>query len=207
MEETEESDETDESCFSSDSSVSSVSSDSLSNRENIHDPRYSFIMRILGIDPGLTAAGLGLIECRNTETAVVEWLTITTEKTFCLSERLGELARDLRTYLKETNPDLAVVEKLFFAANRRTAMDVAHARGVILLTLRNENIDVLEVTPLELKTAIAGDGTADKRQMQEMVKRLLKLNEIPSPADAADGLALALYGAYCSRNKGALLTV
>jgi crossover junction endodeoxyribonuclease RuvC len=154
-------------------------------------------MRILGVDPGLTTVGLGLIDYQpGKDPSVVEWLTITTDKDNPLSDRLKELADDLRAYLKETKPGLAVVEQLFFAANRRTAMDIAHARGVILSTLRDAGIEVREVTPLKLKTTIAGDGAADKRQMQEMVKRILKLNEIPSPPDAADALALALYGAY-----------
>jgi crossover junction endodeoxyribonuclease RuvC len=158
---------------------------------------YAFTMRILGIDPGLTTAGLGLIEVtKGRNPTVIEWLTITTEKSLPLPERLAELAKDLRLYLKEAAPDHAVVEKLFFATNRLTAMDTAEARGVILLTLNENGIPIQEVTPLQLKVAITGDGSADKRQVQEMVQRTLKLKELPSPADAADALALALFGAF-----------
>ncbi len=154
-------------------------------------------MRILGIDPGLSTAGLGLIETgRGKEPRALEWLTITTEKTLPLTARLGELGADLRAFLAETKPDLAIVERLFFATNRRTAMDTAQARGALLLVLQECGIEVREVTPLQLKIAITGDGSADKRQMQEMVKRILKLKEIPKPPDAADALALALFGAY-----------
>lgn len=154
-------------------------------------------MRILGIDPGLATVGIGLIEVmKNGEPVAVEWLTIKTEPGLPLALRLKELAEDLRKYIDDAKPDLAVVEKLFFATNKRTAMGVSQAQGVILATLAQSNIELLEVTPLQLKTAITGDGRADKQQMQAMVKRTLKLKEVPTPADAADALALALLGAF-----------
>ncbi|MSR68061.1 crossover junction endodeoxyribonuclease RuvC [Candidatus Peribacteria bacterium] len=157
-------------------------------------------MRILGVDPGMTRTGLGLIETtKSGNVQAIEWLTIETPAGLPLPERLSELAADLKQYLDETKPDLAVVEKLFFATNKRTAMDVSHARGVIMATLSSHGIDILEATPLQLKTAITGDGRADKKQMQSMVKRTLKLKEIPTPVDAADGLALALYGAFTKK--------
>lgn len=154
-------------------------------------------MRILGIDPGMTRTGLGLIETSKIGApTVIEWLTIETSPGLPLADRLRELSLDLQNYLSDAKPDLAVVEKLFFATNKRTAMDVSHARGVILSTLSTHSIEVREATPLQLKTTITGDGRADKKQMQTMVKRILKLKETPTPADAADGLALALYGAF-----------
>ena len=157
-------------------------------------------MRILGIDPGMTRTGLGLIETmRKDEPKAIEWLTIETSPRLPLAERLRELASDLERYLAETKPDLAVVEKLFFATNKKTAMDVSHARGVIMATLGARGIEILEATPLQLKMTVAGDGRADKKQVQSMVKRTLKLNVIPTPADAADGLALALYGAFTKK--------
>jgi crossover junction endodeoxyribonuclease RuvC len=162
-------------------------------------------MRILGIDPGLSTAGVGLIEvARDKEPVAIEWLTIETEAGLPLAERLLELACDLEEFLADAKPDLAVVEQLFFATNKKTAMDTAQARGVILLTLKKHGIDVREATPLQLKMAITGDGAADKKQMQEMVKRTLKLNELPSPADAADALALALYGAFTLQTQPAM---
>ena len=157
-------------------------------------------MRILGIDPGLTTVGLGLIDVEKKQSPVaIEWLTIQTSTSLSLSDRLKELAKDLQEYLRETKPDLAVIEKLYFSNNKATAMDVAHARGVILATVAAENIEIMEVTPLQLKAAIAGDGKADKIQMQSMVKRTLNLEEIPTPADAADAVAMALFGAFSKR--------
>ena len=154
-------------------------------------------MLILGIDPGLTTAGIGLIDATNRHhPTAVDWLTITTNPALPLAERLRELRDDLDAYLKDVHPEKAVVEQLFFATNKQTAMATAQARGVILATLAGHGIAVQKVTPLQLKTAITGDGKSDKRQMQEMVKRILKLKELPSPADAADALALALYGAF-----------
>lgn len=157
-------------------------------------------MRTLGVDPGMTRTGLGLIEVSDIDEPVaIEWLTIETPVARPSAERLRELASDLKSYLKEAKPDLAVVEKLFFKANKRTAMDVSQARGVIMATLADCDIEIIEATPLQLKTTVTGDGRADKKQVQSMVKRILKLKEAPTPADAADGLALALYGAFTRR--------
>lgn len=159
-------------------------------------------MRILGIDPGLSTAGLGLIETDGRGgVSALDWLTITTSPTLPLPERLLELATDLETYLKQERPDVAVVEELFFATNKRTAMDTSQARGAIVVTLKRHGIDVLSCSPLQLKMSITGDGAADKKQMQAMVKLTLKLNETPTPADAADALALALYGSYILRGQ------
>lgn len=160
-------------------------------------------MRILGIDPGLSTAGIGLIEKGKNaqDIRALDWMTITTPPSLDLPDRLLELALDLETYLKEAKPDLAVVEELFFSTNKRTAMDVSQARGVIIVTLKKHGIEVIGVTPLQLKTAITGDGKADKLQMQTMVKRILKLDTLPSPADAADALALAIFGANHQRHQ------
>lgn len=156
-------------------------------------------MRILGIDPGLATIGLGLIEGTSSEEFhALDWLTITTKAGAPLSERLGEIAKDLREYLDAHPPDLVVVERLFFAKNERSALDVAHARGVILLTVTELSLPLLEPTPPELKLAIAGNGRAEKGQLQRMLKNLLHLTEIPKPDDAADALALAIYGALCA---------
>lgn len=153
-------------------------------------------MRILGIDPGLATVGLGLIDAPNVhQIAVVEWLTITTKAGLPAADRLREIHTDLQAFLRDAKPELAVVEKLFFATNERTAIDVAQARGVLILTLADAGIPILEPTPLQLKSAITGDGKADKRQMQAMLVMMLKLQEIPRPDDAADALALAVYGA------------
>lgn len=154
-------------------------------------------MRILGVDPGLATIGVGLVE-RDARRKVhsLDWLAITTPAGMPLAERLNELGTDLSEYLKEAKPDLAVVERLFFATNKQTAIDVAQGRGVILAVLAKHGIPVLEPTPLQLKLCVTGDGRADKRQVQDMVMRTLSLDERPTPVDAADALALAIYGAF-----------
>ena len=153
-------------------------------------------MRILGIDPGLATVGLGVIDAVTPQNLrAVEWLTITT-KPSPLGERLLEIHTDLTAFLKETRPDFAVVERLFFQTNEKTALDVAHARGVILLTLAEYGIPFIEPTPLQLKSSITGDGQANKEQIQRMIVSILNLTEIPQPDDAADALALAAYGAF-----------
>ena len=113
-----------------------------------------------------------------------------------LFRSLRELGNDLRAFLKEAKPDIAIVEELFFATNKQTAMRTAAARGVILYLLADAAVPIITATPLQLKMAITGDGKADKKQMQTMVQRILKLKELPTPADAADALGLALYGAF-----------
>ncbi|MDD5743069.1 MAG: crossover junction endodeoxyribonuclease RuvC [Candidatus Peribacteraceae bacterium] len=158
------------------------------------------IRRILGIDPGLATTGLGLIEVdERQQLRVEEWLTIDTAAGLPLSDRLEEIRKDLCAYLQEHKPDVAVVERLFFSTNVKTAFDVAQVRGVILLTLAEYGIACLEPNPLTLKSCITGDGRADKRQMQDMICRILDLKAIPKPDDAADALALAVFGALQQR--------
>lgn len=154
-------------------------------------------MRILGIDPGLAVTGLGLVQCDARKRVTAEdWLCITTATGMPLPQRLLELSQDIEAYLLEHQPDLVVVERLFFATNKQTAIDVAQARGAILAVVAKHGIPVLEPTPLQMKQCVTGDGKADKRQVQDMVMRTLKLDECPTPDDAADGLALALYGVF-----------
>ena len=162
-------------------------------------------MIILGIDPGLATIGLGLIEATSgADIQVIEWLTIQTAAGQPLSDRLVEIHNDLSEFLDDTKPALVVIEKLFFATNERTALDVAHARGVIVLAAAERHIPLLEITPLQLKSGITGDGSADKTQIQSMLVQMLHLTEIPKPDDAADALALAVYGALHHRNTAAL---
>jgi len=152
-------------------------------------------MRIVGIDPGLATIGLGLVEAASVhDIRCVEWLTISTNAGVATAERLREIHDDLGEFLRKTTPDLVVVERLFFATNAKTAIDVAQARGVILLTLAEHGVPVIEPSPLQLKSAITGDGRADKRQVQDMLMQMLKLTATPKPDDAADALALAVYG-------------
>ena len=153
-------------------------------------------MKIIGIDPGLATVGVGIVEADNPQNIkVLDWFTIETEAGTPMHERLLEISDDLSELLEEENPDLVVVEKLFFSVNAKTALDVAQARGVILQCIANQELQLVEVTPVQLKSCITGDGGADKRQMQDMLVRMLNLKEIPTPDDAADALGLAIYGA------------
>lgn len=153
-------------------------------------------MRIMGIDPGLATIGIGVLNAESPSVfEALDWCTIETPPGLPAPERLTEIAKDLTALIQLWQPDLAVVEKLFFEKNVRTAMNVAEARGVILATLGQTNIRVLEPTPLQLKSSITGDGHADKTQVQTMLQMLLKLEEPPTPDDAADALALAILGA------------
>jgi crossover junction endodeoxyribonuclease RuvC len=157
-------------------------------------------MRILGIDPGLATVGLGTIESGPGGTLLnPDWLTITSPAHTPLPDRLHEIHRDLTGFLQETKPELAVIEKIYFSTNVKTAIDVAQARGVILLCLAQHGIRVVETTPSQLKLAITGDGTADKAQMQSMLVQMLHLPCIPTPDDAADALALAIFGSLIQR--------
>ncbi|MDD5623756.1 MAG: crossover junction endodeoxyribonuclease RuvC [Candidatus Peribacteraceae bacterium] len=161
--------------------------------------------RILGIDPGLATTGLGLIVARSDQDIeALDWLTIETKAGTPLLERLAEIEHDLSEYLEEAAPSLVVVERLFFAVNERSALEVAQARGAILLAAAKKTLPILEPTPLELKSCITGDGKADKKQMQAMLTRILSLKETPQPADAADALALAVFGALHQRTLTAL---
>ncbi len=162
-------------------------------------------MRIVGIDPGLATVGLGVIDATNgLDIQVIEWLTIETEAGLSLADRLVEIHRDLSAFLDEMQPELVVIEKLFFQTNVKTAIDVAQARGVILHAAAVRGIPLLEITPLQLKSGITGDGSADKTQVQSMLVQMLHLTEIPKPDDAADALALAVYGALHHRTEMAV---
>jgi crossover junction endodeoxyribonuclease RuvC len=153
-------------------------------------------MRILGIDPGLATIGIGTIDADGPHNIQnPDWLTIQTKAGLPLSDRLLEIQKDLGEFIDDFKPELVVIEKLFFATNEKTALDVAHARGVIVLTVAQRSIPIIEPTPLQMKLGITGDGSADKTQVQTMLMHLLKLQEIPKPDDAADALALAVYGA------------
>jgi len=147
-------------------------------------------MIVLGIDPGLATVGIGIIEKQQ----ILDFCTIETSSALSTPDRLKEIADDLKSIIKKHKPDLAVIEKLYFEKNQKTAMAVAEARGVIILTVQESGIPILEPTPLELKSAITGDGKADKRQMQDMLQITFKTDLSGVPDDAVDALGLALYG-------------
>ncbi|RIK32355.1 MAG: crossover junction endodeoxyribonuclease RuvC [Anaerolineae bacterium] len=147
----------------------------------------------LGIDPGTATTGYGLVRLMpDRELVAVSFGIISTPKDATPSARLEMLYNDLRKLLKKFKPDTAAVEKLFFSRNVTTAIAVGQARGVVMLSLQQAEIEVFEYTPNEVKQAVAGYGSADKKQVQEMVRALLQLDSIPKPDDAADALAIAI---------------
>ena len=147
----------------------------------------------LGIDPGTATTGYGLVRLMpNGELVAVSFGIISTPKDLTPSARLAILFDGLNKILKKHKPETAAVEKLFFSKNITTGIAVGQARGVVLLALEKAGIQSYEYTPNEVKQAVAGYGSADKRQVQEMVRALLQLDQIPKPDDAADALAIAI---------------
>ena len=149
--------------------------------------------QILGIDPGLTRCGYGLISLKDRGQAeLLSNGVLTTPKENMLSDRLKEMHDDLSGVILEMKPDSIALERVFFQSNVSSAMSVAQVSGMVQSIAASLNISVFEYTPTQIKNTITGDGQADKRQIQEMVVRMLKLNKIPEPPDAADALAVAL---------------
>lgn len=146
----------------------------------------------LGIDPGFDRMGYGVISTEGACDQLVAYGCLTTQKSTPFGTRLADLSCQLDALLSEHRPQAAGIEKLYFSKNVKTALDVGHARGVILLSLAKHGIPLVEITPGQVKMAVCGWGRADKRQVQQMVKTLLALPTIPRPDDAADALAIAL---------------
>lgn len=156
---------------------------------------------ILGIDPGFGRTGLGVVEMRGSDATHVWHDVIETSKDQEFAERLQCVRNDVTEAIRKYQPACAVVESLFFQTNVTTAMKVGMARGVILLALADANVPVIDLTPNQVKQGIAGWGNADKKQVMEMVKRILKLEKAPRLDDAADALALAIVGGLMFRAK------
>ncbi len=157
-------------------------------------------MRIIGIDPGTGILGFGVIDINQKGKCVlVDGGVIRTPVKQADSKRLLTIYEELSEIISTHKPDIMSVEKLFFAQNVTTAMSVAQARGVVLLCGEQNNLELFEYTPLQIKQAITGYGKADKKQIQEMVKVILGLQEIPKPDDCADALATAICHANSAR--------
>ena len=157
---------------------------------------------ILGIDPGTATMGWGVIRQEGSRVSYVQHGAITTPSTWEMPRRLGRLFDGVTQLVGGYTPDTVAVEELFFNTNVTTAITVGQARGVALLAAHRAGIEVAEYTPLQVKQTITSYGRADKRQVQEMVKALLNLREIPRPDDAADGLAIAITHAFSSKMPG-----
>lgn len=156
-------------------------------------------MRIIGIDPGTGILGFGVIELKKNDAVLIDAGVITTPAHTPLEERLEEIHNSLTDIIAQNKPQAMSIEKLFFNKNVTTAISVSHARGVAMLAGQKAGLSIHEYTPLEIKMAITSYGKADKKQVQEMVKLLLKLNRVPKPDDAADALAAALTHAQSVR--------
>ncbi len=154
-------------------------------------------MIILGIDPGTATTGFGIIDYDKNSFSCLDYGVIETLSNECAGERLKQINSDLNYIIKKHKPALVAVESLFFFKNLKTVMPVSQARGVILFTVSKNNIPFVEYTPLQAKIAVTGYGKAQKNQVQEMVKNILNLEELPKPDDAADALAIAI---CCANN-------
>jgi crossover junction endodeoxyribonuclease RuvC len=159
-------------------------------------------MLVIGIDPGTAITGYGLVkENEDGDLDAVDYGVITTSASSSMPERLLELFHRLQELLLLHRPQSGAVEKLFFQRNVRSALSVGQGRGIAMLALAEAGLSVAEYTPLEVKLAVAGYGNADKIQIQQMVRTLLKLPQTPSPDDAADALAVAICHAHSARFK------
>lgn len=158
-------------------------------------------MRILGIDPGYAIVGYGIIEKEGSKIKMLEYGSIQTEAHTSTAIRLEIIFNELNQIIKEYKPDEVAYEKLFHEKNTKTFMAVSQARGVEILAGKINNLDIFEYTPLQIKTALTGYGRATKNQVQESVKRILNLQDIPKPDDAADALAIAICHSFSGKFK------
>ena len=154
-------------------------------------------MVILGIDHGTRIIGYGVIEIQNGDLLYKTCGIIRTNPQKSQADNLVQINEQLEKLISIYKPDVAGVEKIFFAKNVKTVMGVSEGRGVILFTIKRHDIPIVEFTPLQIKQAVTGDGAADKKQVQKMVKMILRLTKEPSPDDAADALAIAI----CAANQ------
>ncbi|WP_454118841.1 crossover junction endodeoxyribonuclease RuvC [Microbacterium lacticum] len=161
-------------------------------------------LRVLGIDPGLTRCGVGVVDvARDRSAALVHVGVVRSVVDLPIAERLATIAAGLRQVIAAHRPDVVAVERVFAQQNRATVMGTAQASGVALLLAAEHGLAAATHTPSEVKAAITGYGSADKRQVQTMVARVLRLDVLPQPADAADALAIALCHAWRRAAPGA----
>lgn len=154
-------------------------------------------LRVLGIDPGLTRCGVGVVDvARDRSATLVHVGVVRSEPAAPIGERLAVIAAGIRAVLRDHTPDVVAVERVFSQHNRQTVMGTAQASGIALLLAAEHGLPAATHTPSEVKAAVTGYGAADKLQVQTMVARVLRLDALPQPADAADALALALCHAW-----------
>jgi len=158
-------------------------------------------VRILGIDPGYAIVGFGVVDYAGANFAPIEYGAILTEAHTPFTDRLCAIDTDIHEILRRYEPDCMAVEKLFFTNNRTTGIDVAQARGILILAAAKKGIPVYEYTPLQVKQAVVGYGKAEKSQVMDMTRRILRLEQIPKPDDAADALAIAICHGHCCKGR------
>lgn len=158
-------------------------------------------MIILGVDPGTAITGYGLVQSDGDALQLIAYGAITTPSDWKMPQRLQHIYAELAALIRTHQPTDAVIEKLFFSKNVRTALSVGQARGVALLAAAQAGLAIHEYTPLEIKQAVVGYGRAEKTQIQQMVRMLLQLDFIPQPDDAADALAVAICHAHSARMR------
>ena len=149
-------------------------------------------MRVLGIDPGYAIVGWGVLDYAGNRFAPVDFGAVCTDAGVPFERRLDEVYAGIKEVIERTRPEALAIEKLFYQHNQTTVIGVAEARGVILLAAAQCGVPIYEYTPMQVKQAVVGYGLAEKRQVMDMVRRLLKLKAVPRPDDAADALALAI---------------
>lgn len=161
-------------------------------------------MIILGIDPGYAIVGYGVIDYRNNHFTVIDYGAILTDAGSPFNERLEKIYDNLSALIEKYNPEAMSVEKVFYNSNAKTVIDVSQARGVIMLAAQKNRVPVFEYTPLQVKQSVVGYGRAEKKQIQEMTKRILSLEKVPKPDDTADALAMAICHAHSSGSLSAM---
>ncbi len=162
-------------------------------------------MRVLGIDPGTAITGYAVVEETQGSLRLITVGVIRTPAKTPLAARLQRIYTGLREVVAAHQPEASAVEELFFSRNARTAMAVGHARGVTLLALADAGLSIAEYTPMQVKQAVTGYGNAGKQQVQEMVRMLLNLDDVPRPDDAADAAAVAICCLHRARWDNLLL--
>ena len=157
-------------------------------------------MRILGIDPGFAIVGVGVLDYEGNRFKVVDYGAITTNAGEDMFDRLKKIYDELTEIINQVKPDVMAIEELFFNSNQKTAINVAQARGVLVLAAKNCGVPVFEYTPLQVKQSVVGYGRAEKGQVQQMTKAILNLEKVPKPDDTADALAIAICHAHSYRS-------
>lgn len=164
-------------------------------------------MRVMGVDPGSIVTGYGVIESDGRSYKIIEYAGIRASSRLPFAERLLVISKKLEEVFERLTPRACAVEETFYAVNVKSALKLGHVRGVVLLAAARAGVEIFEYSPLEIKSALVGYGRAEKEQVQEMVRLLLKLKEAPQPLDASDALAVAICHANTAPSRGLLRTI